>query len=38
MGLSHPIDAGRGLAGLEAIREYLSWLAQAYKLDLPYEY
>lgn len=38
MGLSHPIDAGRGLAGLEAIREYLSWLAQAYKFDLPYEY
>lgn len=38
MGLARPIDAGRGLTGLEEIREYLTWLAQAYKFDLPCEY
>ncbi len=38
MGLDKPIDANNGLMGIEALREYLTWLSKAHKYDLPYEY
>ncbi len=38
MGLDKPIDASNGLTGIEALREYLTWLSKAHKYDLPYEY
>lgn len=38
MGLDKPIDANNGLTGIEALREYLTWLSKAFKFDLPYEY
>ncbi len=38
MGLDKPIDAGNGLMGLEAVRDYAILLSKSFKYNLPYEY